>query len=147
MILIEIIIFFIMKILFYLQIIQEKLEYLIINAKENINMYFPYLEDENFKNLLINKSNYWVNINLIVDKDIEENNIYKELNNSQINIIKLSNKSLHAKAILIDNKYLYIWSINFSTYSMDENREIGILIKNEDIIEKFIKICEKDLRY
>ncbi len=125
---------------------RNKLEYLIKNAKENIDMYFPYLEDENFKKLLINKSKIWININLIVDKDIEKNNIYKDLKNSQINIVKLTKNSLHAKAILIDNKYLYIWSINFSTYSLDKNREIGILIKNKNIIDKFKKIYMEDLK-
>jgi phosphatidylserine/phosphatidylglycerophosphate/cardiolipin synthase-like enzyme len=44
---------------------------------------------------------------------------------------------MHSKAILIDNKYLFIWSINFSKYSLDKNREIWILLKNWDIISKF----------
>jgi phosphatidylserine/phosphatidylglycerophosphate/cardiolipin synthase-like enzyme len=45
---------------------------------------------------------------------------------------------LHAKALLIDDKYLYLGSINFSYYSIEENREIGLIITNPEIIEKFL---------
>jgi phosphatidylserine/phosphatidylglycerophosphate/cardiolipin synthase-like enzyme len=51
---------------------------------------------------------------------------------------------MHAKAILVDEKYLFIWSINFSTYSIDRNREIWILIKNKNIIDEFLAIFSQD---
>lgn len=43
----------------------------------------------------------------------------------------------HAKMMLIDDRYLLISSINYSTNSMDHNREIGIIITNPDAIEYF----------
>jgi phosphatidylserine/phosphatidylglycerophosphate/cardiolipin synthase-like enzyme len=51
---------------------------------------------------------------------------------------------MHAKAILVDEKYLFIWSINFSTYSIDRNREVWILIKNKNIIDDFLDIYSQD---
>jgi phosphatidylserine/phosphatidylglycerophosphate/cardiolipin synthase-like enzyme len=53
---------------------------------------------------------------------------------------------IHAKSILIDEKYLYIWSVNFSSYSMDQNREIWLILKNEDIIRQFITIFNNDFQ-
>ncbi|MDR1944910.1 MAG: phospholipase D-like domain-containing protein [Candidatus Peribacteria bacterium] len=52
---------------------------------------------------------------------------------------------MHSKAILVDNKYLFIGSVNFSEYSLDKNREIGILTKEEKVISKFNEIFKKDL--
>lgn len=123
---------------------RQKIEYLINNSEKNIDMYFPYMQDDNLEKLLINKVKSWVSINIIVDKNIEENQTYKNFEQAWIKIKKLSKKKLHAKAILIDNKHLYIWSINFSSYSLDKNREIWILIKNENIIKKFSELFKKD---
>jgi phosphatidylserine/phosphatidylglycerophosphate/cardiolipin synthase-like enzyme len=38
-----------------------------------------------------------------------------------------------------------MWSINFSEYSLDKNREIWILIKEKKIISKFREIFSKDI--
>jgi phosphatidylserine/phosphatidylglycerophosphate/cardiolipin synthase-like enzyme len=51
---------------------------------------------------------------------------------------------MHSKAILIDKKYLFLGSINFSNYSLDSNREVGILLINKKNIEKFLEIFNKD---
>lgn len=123
---------------------REKIEYIINNAQNSINMYFPYIQDESLENILINKAKNWLEINLIVDKVIEEDKAYNSLLKAWINIKKIKKNKLHAKAILVDNKYLYIWSINFSSSSLDKNREIWILINNKDIILKFTEIFESD---
>jgi phosphatidylserine/phosphatidylglycerophosphate/cardiolipin synthase-like enzyme len=51
---------------------------------------------------------------------------------------------MHSKAVLVDNKYLFIWSENFSTPSLDKNREMWIILKNKKIINKFKKIFNSD---
>jgi phosphatidylserine/phosphatidylglycerophosphate/cardiolipin synthase-like enzyme len=51
---------------------------------------------------------------------------------------------VHAKAMLIDDTYLYIGSINFSDNSMDKNREIGIIVTNNEAIDAFKKQFEID---
>lgn len=52
---------------------------------------------------------------------------------------------IHAKSALVDGEYSYIGSENFSTNSLDENREIGILIKSSpDFKEMFYRTFESD---
>jgi phosphatidylserine/phosphatidylglycerophosphate/cardiolipin synthase-like enzyme len=53
---------------------------------------------------------------------------------------------MHSKAILIDEKYLFLWSINFSEYSLDKNKEVGVIMRKESVVKKFIEIFEKDWR-
>jgi phosphatidylserine/phosphatidylglycerophosphate/cardiolipin synthase-like enzyme len=59
--------------------------------------------------------------------------------------LALPKYNMHSKAILVDDLYLFIWSVNFSEYSIDKNREIWILLKDEKIISKFKEVFSKDL--
>jgi phosphatidylserine/phosphatidylglycerophosphate/cardiolipin synthase-like enzyme len=122
-----------------------KLEKIILESNKTINMYFPYLSDNHLLDLLIKQRQKWVEIKLILgkdsDDDLEDINELKQ-NNIEVKIIK--NPKIHAKAILIDEKYLYLWSINFSKYSLDENREIWVVFSNNNTIKKFINIFKSD---
>jgi len=46
-----------------------KLEKILKQAKSDIKMYFPYLDDKELTNILVNKEKQWVKINLITWKD------------------------------------------------------------------------------
>jgi len=58
----------------------------------------------------------------------------------------LDKYTMHSKAILVDKKYLFIWSVNFSNYSLDKNRETWVLLTNNDIILKFIRLFNSDFK-
>lgn len=124
-----------------------KLEQLVLSAKESVRFYFPYIADERFENTLFKASQKWVNIQGIVAKDFynEENDVIERFERTNIEMSFLKKDKLHAKAMLIDESILYIGSINFSTYSFDENREIGLIIKDKKIIEDFKNIFNSDL--
>ncbi len=44
---------------------------------------------------------------------------------------------IHAKAFLVDNKILFIWSINFTSNSIDNNREVAVIFINNSLSIKF----------
>lgn len=46
--------------------------------------------------------------------------------------------------ILVDGIYMYLGSINFSSYSMDENREIGLILRDTPIVQAMQKIFQTD---
>ena len=125
---------------------RNKLEYLLNNAKKNINIYIPYIQDIRMENILLKKIKNWINISIIISENWYKNNEIKikKLENEWIKIKIMKKHKMHSKAIMIDNNYLFIWSVNFSTYSIDKNREIWVLIKDNIIIEKFISIFNKD---
>jgi len=52
-----------------------------------------------------------------------ENEI-KLLKENNIDLKIIDKPEIHAKSLLIDETYLYIGSVNFSSYSIDKNREI-----------------------
>ena len=121
-----------------------KIETLITSAKENIKIYIPYLKDKRILNLLEKKAKSGIKIKIIMSdfgyKEYTENNIINNLFVSKIN----KKLKMHSKAVLVDNKYLFIWSENFSAPSLDKNREMWILLKNREIIEKFNILFNSD---
>jgi len=56
----------------------------------------------------------------------------------------LSSPYPHAKLILVDNDKAYIGSINLSKQSMDENRELGIILVESNSIVTLYSTFEKD---
>lgn len=128
---------------------RNKIENLFKWAIKNIDMYFPYLADENLKKILFEKVKSWVKVRLIVDKVAlkDDSEQIDEFKKAWIEIKDLKKNKVHAKAVLIDQKYLYVWSENFSTNSLDKNRETWILLKNEDIIAKFQELFNNDFEW
>ncbi|MDD3645799.1 MAG: phospholipase D-like domain-containing protein [Candidatus Gracilibacteria bacterium] len=126
---------------------REKLEKMILEAKESIDMYFQYLEDEKLFNIVLSKLKSGIKLNIVLAETALENNkeeIEKlDLAGAQVNLLK--KPTIHSKAILVDDNYLFIGSVNFSEYSIDKNREIGIILKDEDVIKKFKEVFVKDI--
>lgn len=115
------------------------LEKLIESAKESIVIQNQYIEDPRLLWLLGEKiKSLW---NWKVQIQLPESDKNKQLQKQRWkSIVQLIKKPyIHAKMMLIDNQILYLWSINFSTNSMDNNRELWILLKDKSIVGKYIK--------
>lgn len=125
---------------------RNRIEWLIKNAQSSLELYFPYTQDRNLKELLIQQANKSIDISLIIDQKSLESDAedISDFQKAGIKVSIMKKPSLHAKAVLSDKKILYIGSINFSHYSLDENREIGLLIKNPDVIKNFLSIFNSD---
>lgn len=124
---------------------REKILKLLDNANSDIKIYMQYFKDDEINNKLIEIwKNKKINISAIIPKTAVEDENTKKLIKSWINIKEIPKHKMHAKAILIDERYLLIWSINFSSYSIDKNREIWIIIENPKIISKFLDIFQND---
>ncbi len=125
---------------------REKFKILFDNAKFKIDMYFQYLHDSKLEELLIKKSKSGVKVRVVVSENFynSEKEKIKYLEKNNILIRPLLKAKMHSKSILVDNKYLFIWSVNFSSYSLDKNRETGLIFTNKDIILKFMELFKKD---
>ncbi|HUC31685.1 MAG TPA: phospholipase D-like domain-containing protein [Candidatus Paceibacterota bacterium] len=53
---------------------------------------------------------------------------------------------IHAKMIVADGARAFVGSENFSTASLDDNRELGIMISNQDIVASLTKTFAADWR-
>lgn len=67
-----------------------------------------------------------------------------ELVKNKVSVRTLSSPYIHAKLIVVDKQKAYIGSVNLTTQSLDENRELGIIISEEDIITTLEKDFQTD---
>jgi len=124
-----------------------KIESLINASTKNIKMYAENIDDKAIVDILINKIKNGIAVNIIVpdSKKIESNTeMINKLHDNGAIITYLKKPYQHAKVLIIDDKIAYIGSINFSRQSMEENREVGIITINTNIINKVINTFEKD---
>ncbi|MDD2907986.1 MAG: phospholipase D-like domain-containing protein [Candidatus Gracilibacteria bacterium] len=126
---------------------REKIIDLLESANSDIKIYMQYFSDDEINKKLIEiKKKKNIKISAVIPKTAINDENTKKLIDNQIEIKVIPKYTMHAKSILIDEKYLFIGSINFSNYSIDKNREIGILINNKDIILKFLDIFNYDFK-
>jgi phosphatidylserine/phosphatidylglycerophosphate/cardiolipin synthase-like enzyme len=119
---------------------------LISDAQHNIDIEVEDIADPAFTNLLIEKSKT-VSVNLLLPSLKQVSSNQKDINilkGSNVHIKTITSPYLHAKLILEENKKAYLGSVNFSTQSMDENRELGIIINQSDILQKLEETFSAD---
>ncbi len=126
---------------------RTKFNKLVQSAQKNIDIYFQYAKDDKFLNELITASKKWIKIRIVFPKTMKDDTeVLNILKNNQIEYRFLEKNKMHSKAIYVDKKYLFLWSINFSHYSIDRNREIWIILKNSKILSDFGKIFNNDFK-
>lgn len=126
---------------------RTKMEYLLKNAKQSIQIYAHNFSDENIGEILKQQKDNGVSVEMIfpdLKKVASNDNEIQDLQQNNIALKILDKPEIHAKMILIDEQYLYIGSVNFSPFSIDKNREIGLLIKNPEIISQIKEIFKAD---
>lgn len=110
------------------------------SAKNNIYIYNQSLEDLEIIDLLLKKQKSWVKVSLLIwDINIVKSNkvVMEKLKKSGIAVKAPKKPYIHAKAFMVDENYIFYWSINFTNNSIENNREVGILFTNKKISSYF----------
>lgn len=116
-------------------------------SSESIDVYFQYFKDKELVEKLIDKQKSWIQVTAIIPKTALESNldILNKMENAWVNFHIMKKNKMHSKVIIIDKTYGFIWSINFSNYSLDKNRELWLLIKNTEIISEIVNYFQDDI--
>lgn len=116
---------------------REKIENFITSTESEIFLYVQTISDENILKKIAEMEKAGKKI-FICTADNEAN---REASKNFENIWKFGVKPyLHAKIMLADGNEIFLGSQNFTTNSLENNREIGVLIENRiDIYEKIRK--------
>lgn len=116
-----------------------KIMALISSAIRSLDIEMEVITDQKIIQLLTEKSQTLL-IRIIVPdfKKVEANK------NLPLPLRTLSKPYVHAKLILVDQQRAYVGSVNLTTQSLDQNREMGILVSQPDIISRFVKTFETD---
>ncbi|MDD2487557.1 MAG: phospholipase D-like domain-containing protein [Candidatus Gracilibacteria bacterium] len=112
-------------------------------AKSSIYIYAQQIKDPSLEKILKSKAEQGIKISMILadPKKVSSNqNIiddFKKTDNVSIYIPKKS--YVHAKVFIIDNETIYIGSINFTSNSMDNNREVGFIFNDKENADNLIR--------
>jgi len=123
-----------------------KLTGLINSAQSSIDLEVEIIQDNDMIKLLSDRVKI-IPVRMIIPdlgKIPANKDEAMELKNAGVVVRTLKSPYLHAKLILVDQLRAYLGSINLSDASMDQNRELGILISQGDIISKLSETFEKD---
>jgi phosphatidylserine/phosphatidylglycerophosphate/cardiolipin synthase-like enzyme len=116
-------------------------------AKEELIVGVEVISDPEAMALLINKQRAGVRVRLLVGgfKKIPANQTpARTLINQGVEVRHQSKPFLHAKYAIADGKEAYVGSINLSTNSLDENRELGLIIREAGAISRLRDISAQD---
>lgn len=125
---------------------RNKISNLLNSAVKTIEIEDEIIEDKQVANLLKEKAKN-VSIKIIIPTftQIPSNKIIvSDLIKAGIIVKVLSSPYVHAKLILVDDKIAYIGSVNLSSQSMDENRELGIIFSEPKSINSLNQTFDLD---
>ena len=119
---------------------RAKITALINSAQKSLDLEIEILQDNKIIELLGNKAKT-IPVRIITPplSKIASN---KFVPGAQMKT--LASPYIHAKLLLVDGERAYIGSVNFSQFSLDKNRELGIIISQPDVIERLSQTFEKD---
>jgi len=123
---------------------------LINNAEISIEMYMEELVDHSIVSILAAKAST-CNVRVLAAQEISSNSnsmkIINATNNGKMILVDSAQSPkiyLHAKMLLLDGKQAYVGSENASEASLDENREMGIITQDLQIISQLQTTFNKD---
>ncbi len=125
---------------------RAKLTALITNAAREVDVEMEVITDNEIVEELESKAKTAKVMVIIPDfKKISANEkVARKLENSGVDVRTLSSPYIHAKLMVADDIKAYIGSINFTTQSLDANRELGILISEPEVIQKLTESFDAD---
>lgn len=69
----------------------------------------------------------------------------KELQEAGVTKVRFLNKPMvHSKLIVVDGEKAYLGSVNLTTNSMDNNRELGVILREAPLVKRLSKIADRD---
>lgn len=116
-----------------------KLAALINSAQKSLDIEMEVLTDKEMVNLLSAKSKI-MPVRIITPDPKKVKNA--DIPGAEIKI--LTSFYPHAKLILADGARAYVGSVNLSEQSLDQNRELGILVSQSDILGRLVTTFNND---
>jgi cardiolipin synthase A/B len=107
---------------------RQKLLALISSAREEIAIYAEEIADPKFEQALIRAANRGVRVRVILAHGATPASA-RLLAGAGVKVRELASPYEHAKMVSVDGRETFVGSENFSSASLDRNREVGVLLQ------------------
>jgi cardiolipin synthase len=119
---------------------------LIDSARVSLDIYAEVIRDPEVVDHLASAAGRGVRVRVIVspDEDPVAVRILTELVSGGIEVRLLASPYVHAKATVVDSARMFVGSQNFTATSLDENREVGIILSDRVAVARLLATFETD---
>jgi cardiolipin synthase A/B len=119
---------------------------LIERAKISIEIYAEVVRDQSIRTALLDAIDHGVTVRILVPEDPSPDDaaIYDELVRGGVQVSLLADVYSHAKAIIVDGSAAFVGSQNLTATSLDENRELGMVLVEPANLARLIGIFNSD---
>lgn len=119
---------------------------LINGSRVSVSMYAEVLRDEDVTHALDNAVARGVNVRLLVNPTTSEDDVpyFLDAMSHGVQVRVLENPYVHSKALVVDQQFVLIGSQNYSYTSLNLNREVGIVLSDEQSLTIVSSTFETD---
>ena len=119
---------------------------LITESTESVDFYAEVIRDDGFIATLIDAEQRGVQVRLIVNEsdDPEDAEVYIRLSNAGVEIRFSGRLYIHSKAMIFDDRIVFIGSQNPTTNSFENNREVGLVEDDPIVLVRVIDVFARD---
>lgn len=68
----------------------------------------------------------------------------RRLADAGVTVRRMARPVVHAKAMVVDGRHAYLGSVNFTRASLDDNREVGVLVENVGLATRLAAVIASD---
>jgi len=120
---------------------------LIEGAQDSIDVYAEFITDSEIVDALVNAGSRGVQVRLVMSEAIDESLWYEEpgfLARNGVDVRIVNTLYIHAKALLVDGQLAWIGSQNFTANSLDNNREVGVIVTKPAALSRIQRAFDID---
>ncbi len=125
---------------------RDQLLALVDGAEVSLDLYAEVLRDPQLLDALAAAAERGVRVRIIVSPSSDFEAEVDELTASGVDIRRSSSLYIHAKLIVADGERAFVGSQNLSATSLDQNRELGIIIDDPVNLSRLTEIFAIDFR-
>ncbi|QBD78107.1 hypothetical protein EPA93_19740 [Ktedonosporobacter rubrisoli] len=119
---------------------------LIRNAHETLQIEAETMNDEEIEQELMDAAKRGVNVQIVLPNSLSKGDLkdVSTLKRGKVKVRVIGSPYMHAKIIIADGQKAFVGSVNISTTSFDKNRELGIVIADQDVLKTLYQTFQKD---
>jgi len=121
---------------------RDVIETLLRWAKKSVIIQTQYISDADILSILWNKIEEGLAMKFLVSDTSSNDKLESYFWDKFVR--RFTEKYNHTKMILVDDEFLILGSMNLSANSLDKNREIGIILIDENLISEFLEKFYQD---
>lgn len=120
---------------------------LIGRARTTLDVYAEVVRDDELLGAMVDAVERGVTVRLVMSGDANDSNARDraELAAAGIAVYLNNEVYIHAKMFLVDDQELFIGSQNLTATSLDQNRELGLILRDAGSIERAGRVFARDL--